>query len=125
MLPAGAEQSKAPTGGKETPPIGDNSERSRSGPLSLRIILITRDISSRTWFLTTIGELLSKYLAINSSSYVRVEVYLTGEAVEMVNTANIALGDPVSSANLKGSSALDRGIFVQKGGHEATVPGEE
>lgn len=60
----------------------------------------------------TTGELLLKYPAVSSSSHVRVEVYLTGEAVHMVDPANITQGDPVSPANVKGSATLDKDIFV-------------
>lgn len=60
----------------------------------------------------TTGGLLLKYPAVSSSSHVRVEVYLTGEAVHMVDPANITQGDPVSPTNVKGSAALDKDIFV-------------
>jgi hypothetical protein len=47
---------------------------------SLRIVLATRDIASRTWFLSTVNELLAKYSTIPESPAISIEVHLTGEA---------------------------------------------
>ncbi|KFY07967.1 hypothetical protein V492_06661 [Pseudogymnoascus sp. VKM F-4246] len=120
---SGAEQEKVATDGTESLPADGPGGRSHSGPLSLRIILATRDIISRTWFLRTIGELLSKYPAINSS-YIRVEVYLTGEAAQKADQPH-TLEDPASPVSLKGSSPLDDKISIRGEGHEDTVLGEE
>lgn len=46
---------------------------------SLRVILATRDISSRAWFLDTTAKLLASHSSLRHSSDVDIEVYLTGE----------------------------------------------
>jgi NAD(P)H-flavin reductase len=46
-------------------------------PVALRVVLATRDIASRTWFLGAVDALLEKY---SSTSGFRVQVYLTGTA---------------------------------------------
>lgn len=121
-MPAEEHGKIVPTDIKETLSVDSFRGRSPSGPLSLRVILATRDISSRTWFLRTVGELLSKSLATNSSSNVRVQVYLTGEAAQKVDLPNKVPEDPTNS---NGSALSADKISISEEGHEATVPSKE
>lgn len=106
---------------KVTQPNRPQSERSLSGPLSMRVILATRDTSSRIWFLKTVGELLSKYPTPHPSFDIDVQVYLTGEAEQDAHTPQ-----KVSNVTISGVSALSsENINVKAGGHETTVPGKE
>ncbi|KAK4073151.1 uncharacterized protein Triagg1_5431 [Trichoderma aggressivum f. europaeum] len=84
------------TDGKDGVPSKAVSKTPGSGPLSLRVILVTRDVSSRAWFLRTINELLSKSLARDSSSHIDVQVYLTGQDLQKVNSTDIAIEGPAS-----------------------------
>jgi Ferric reductase NAD binding domain/FAD-binding domain len=111
-----------PTDGKETLPVEGHSGRSRSEPSSLRVILATRDISSRVWFLRTVSELLSKCSETDSSSDVQVQVFLTGEAAEKVDLSNKISKDPTSST---GSASSADKIDISVEGHETIVPGKE
>jgi hypothetical protein len=96
--------------------------RRQSGPLSLRVILATRDISSRIWFLRTVNELLSRCSATDSPSSVRIQVYLTGDAAQEVDLSNKVSEDPT---NLKGSASSADKIDLSEEGQQATVPGKE
>lgn len=107
---------------KEIRPVESLGRRRSSGPLSLRVILATRDISSRVWFLRTVGELLAKCSATDSSSNVRVQVYLTGEAAQKVDLPSKVPEVEISS---KGSNSSSDKIEVPEEGHEVTVPGKE
>lgn len=51
------------------------------GPSSLRVVLATRDAPSRSWFLSAVGELSSKY----PSADMHVQVYLTGQAAKEIH----------------------------------------
>jgi hypothetical protein len=108
---------------KETAAVAEPLARRSSGPLSLRIILATRDISSRTWFLRTVGELLAKYPGVNVSHNVRVQVYLTGDAAHEVDLTSSKAGHHQSSPTPSNSS-IDR-IEVDVKGHEEKIPGKE
>ncbi|OBT79548.1 hypothetical protein VF21_01356 [Pseudogymnoascus sp. 05NY08] len=110
-MPADAERGQVTTDDKESLPVSAPSGRNHSRLLSLRVILATRDISSRIWFLRTVGELLSKYPAINVS-YIHVEVYLTGDAAEESDLANITPKDPASQASFKESATLNNKLSI-------------
>ncbi|OBT68013.1 hypothetical protein VE03_01560 [Pseudogymnoascus sp. 23342-1-I1] len=106
---------------KETQSNGGHRERSLSGPLSLRVILATRDTSTRTWFLRTVGELLSKYSTPHSSLDTDVQVYLTGEAERDAH-----MPKTLDNATILGASASSsENIDVEVKGKQATVPGNE
>lgn len=107
---------------KEAFPVVSIHERSHSGPLSMRVILATRDTSSRIWFLQTVSELLLKYSATDSSSHIRIQVYLTGDAAQEVDLLN--KGPEVRTSSNGYPSPADE-IDISKEGHEATVPGRE
>jgi hypothetical protein len=116
-----------PADEKETLPLEGPRTRSSPGALSLRVILATRDVNSRIWFLQTVGELLSKHSATNSSSNVRVQVYLTGEAPQEVDLSSKVSQNPTTSKEIdtrQSNSSADK-ITIPDDGHEATVPGKE
>ncbi|KFY03171.1 hypothetical protein O988_01655 [Pseudogymnoascus sp. VKM F-3808] len=109
---------------KETQPNGGHCKPSLSHPLSLRVILATRDSSTRTWFHGAVAELLSKYPTARSSLDIDVEVHLTGEAERAAHLPR-AVDD---SAILNGSSSSSENIDVKGVEVEAqqvTVPGSE
>ncbi|KAF2117467.1 ferric reductase like transmembrane component-domain-containing protein [Lophiotrema nucula] len=123
VLAAGTERTKGVVGDdKEAHSVEERLERRASGPLSVHVVLATRDTSSRMWFLRTVGELLSKYAATVSSSGVRVQVYLTGEAAKVVHPSEQTAHDQSSSS--PSISSTDK-IEVPVKGHETTVPGKE
>lgn len=123
LMPADEEHGQlVPTDVKETRPVVGLRGRSQSGPLSLRVILATRDISSRIWFLRTVDELLSRCSATDSPSSVRIQVYLTGGAAQDVDLSNKVSEDPTNS---KGSASSADKIDLSEEGQEATVPGKE
>ncbi|KAE9364460.1 putative ferric-chelate reductase [Stipitochalara longipes BDJ] len=107
---------------RETFPVVSIRGRRHSGPLSLRVILATRDISSRIWFLRTVGELLSKNSAADSTSSVRIQVYLTGDAAQEVSPSN-KLPEDLTSLKESASSA-EKTSGVEEGPH-FTVLGNE
>lgn len=108
---------------KETSEVEARPARRSSGPLSLRVILATRDVSTRVWFLRTIGELISKYPTIDASGDVRVQVYLTGEAAHEVHVGagKEGINEVTSTASV---SSTDR-IEVPSSKNEAKIPGRE
>jgi NAD(P)H-flavin reductase len=63
---------------EKTSAIEGGATHSAPSPRSLRVILATRDTSSRKWFLSSVSNLLAKY----PSSRVHVEVHLTGSAAK-------------------------------------------
>jgi hypothetical protein len=124
MIPADEEHGQAVLAddAKATIPAKGIRRRSRTGPLSLRVVLATRDMSSRIWFLQTVGELLSKFSTTDSSSTVLVQVYVTGEAEQEMEVSNKGLEDPKSS---KGSASSTDKIEIPDEKYNATVPGEQ
>jgi hypothetical protein len=111
-----------PTDEKETRPVVALSGRSQSRPVSLRVILATRDTSSRIWFLRAVDELLSKCSATDSPNSVRIQVYLTGEAAKEVDISKKVSEDPTSS---KGSTSSADKKNVGEEGQEVIVTGKE
>lgn len=97
-------------------------QRKPRGPLSLRVVLATRDSNSRAWFLKTVSELLSKCSATESSSNIRVRVYLTGEAAEKVDLPSSVSGDPASPK--EATSSTDE-IAIPEDGNKSAIPGKE
>ncbi|KAM0521916.1 hypothetical protein ACHAPE_002480 [Trichoderma viride] len=115
MISADEEQGQAAhTGDKEAPTAERLGNHSTSRPLSLRVILATRDASCRTWFLKAVSELLSKCSEAGSSynTDVQVEVHLTEKAVQPANLENKLATDP----NAKGSiSSTDKNNAKEQG----------
>jgi hypothetical protein len=95
-----------------------------SGPLSLRVIVATRDNSSRIWFLRAVSELLSRY-PTTASSHVQVQVFVTGEAAEKLNLSSRVPEEAGSSK--ESSHSADKGVTIRinEEGYEAVVPGKE
>ncbi|KAI9702715.1 MAG: hypothetical protein M1820_006099 [Bogoriella megaspora] len=101
----------------------DSAEKHSESELdSLRVVLATRDTSSRIWFLRTVGKLLSKYSTTHLSSNIDVQVYLTGEAEQTAeNSKNVA--DVTVSHN---SASSSENINVEPEEQETTlIPDQE
>lgn len=95
-------------------------KRSVSGPQKLRVILATRDTSSRIWFLKTVGELLARCSTPKSPDF-DVEVHLTGEAEKNADMPKQAERVTVSPT----SETSSDNIHVNAEGHDLSVPGHE
>lgn len=115
MKSADEEQGQAVhTGDKEAPTAERLGNHSNSRPLSLRVILATRDASCRTWFLRAVSQLLSKHSEAGSSynTDIQVEVYLTEKAIQSADLENNSTRDP----NSKGSiSSTDKNNAREEG----------
>jgi NAD(P)H-flavin reductase len=96
---------------------------SGSGLLSLRVVLATRDTSSRIWFEQTVGDLLAKYPNARATD-IRIQVSLTGEAEKHMNDP-VKAGETIITS-VSGASSTEE-ITVQNGDHRAstTIPGKE
>ncbi|KIW07056.1 uncharacterized protein PV09_01947 [Verruconis gallopava] len=91
--------------------------------VTLRVILATRDVSSRLWFLSTVEALFSKYGATNSASHISVQVYLTGTAAdEAIPTKEVSKDS--ESCSQGSNSPADR-INVPVVGQQAITLGAE
>ena len=90
----------------ETKQASDEPVRQQilGGPRSLRVILATRDVATRSWFHTTLNNLLLDYKTPGTPSNLSVEVHLTGEAERIVQTS------------AKSDSGLDRSDSSSLGG---------
>ena len=65
------------------------------GPRSLRLILATRESTTRSWFLSTVYVLMSKYRAQEGKdSNIAIEIHLTGEAEQAIQSS------PIKSPNM-------------------------
>ncbi|KIW34214.1 uncharacterized protein PV07_01005 [Cladophialophora immunda] len=64
------------------------------GPQSLRVILATRDMATRTWFHSALNNLLSTYKSPGFTYDLSVEVHLTGEADRILLPPIKAGSDP-------------------------------
>lgn len=105
------------------------AERKNDGPLSLRVILATRDISSRIWFLRTVNEVLAKHSATISSSNINIQVFLTGDASKDIDTlpsSKAVAADTASSSDSTSSEKVDKiQIPTKSDGHDISVPKNE
>lgn len=88
---------------------------------SLRVVLATRDTSSRTWFLDAVAKLLAEHAAPQQTPNVEVHVHLTGEAEE---SAHISKQMDVTTGQCASSSSSDD-IGVKAEDNYATLPSEE
>lgn len=62
----------------------------RSAPRSLRVILVTRDIATRTWFHAAVSNLCAQNEIHGPTSGLDIEVHLTGEAETLLSApANV------------------------------------
>lgn len=93
--------------------------RGLAGPVSLRIVLATRDTANRQWFLGAVDELLAK--CGGSASGLNVQVYLTGDAALAVETTT-ERGKTASPA-----ASVSESDGIEGAGHELVghVPGRE
>lgn len=90
-----------------------------SGPVSLRVVLATRDTASRRWFLGAVDEILAKHTA-ESVSGLNVQVYLTGNAAHDASE-KLAESAPTPTGS---TSPIDE-IEVPKPDHVGHIPGRE
>lgn len=90
-----------------------------AGPLSLRVILATRDTSSREWFLETMSELLSRHTTTHEKPSVTIQVYLTGDAAQAEDAP-----DRIAKAASTSSTSSDEKITTRKD-HGVAVTGKE
>jgi len=109
---------------KECCPPKTLTGRSNNGALSLRVVLATRDIASRVWFLKTVSELLARYPSAESNN-IKVQVFLTGEAAQEAHLP--PQKGPTENTSARGStsnSSVDQ-IDIPSSNHATTVPGKE
>lgn len=101
----------------------------QDGPMSLRVILATRDISSRFWFLRTVSELLAKYPTATSTEDINIQVFLTGQATHQVDLSSSKKEDLGKTTSSSGSISSADKIAIpttQDASPEWTnVPGKE
>jgi NAD(P)H-flavin reductase len=102
------------TESKDIPLVESQRELRSSGPVSLRVVLATRDTANRAWFLRAVDELRAKYPSTDSLIDIQIQVYLTGEAAREAHLSNKAseemptpieknsLQDKISSAEADG-----------------------
>jgi NAD(P)H-flavin reductase len=88
---------------------------------SLRVVLATRDTSSRIWFERTVDAILAKYSTTSVSASIRVQVYLTGEAADQADLSSKGPRQTLSP----GSTSSDDNIVDPEKGLATTVPGGE
>lgn len=63
------------------------------GPKSLRIILATRDIATRTWFSTIINNLLAEYRPLDDPSSLSIDVHLTSDVQSTIHPSDTSPSD--------------------------------
>ncbi|KFY45271.1 hypothetical protein V494_01026 [Pseudogymnoascus sp. VKM F-4513 (FW-928)] len=120
------EQGKETETDSETQPDTGHCERSPSRPLSLRVIVATRDISTRTWFLRTVDELLSKHSTSRSSLDIDVQVYLTGEAERVVHMPKAVDDSTILSESASSSeNSNDKDVIVKTEVQQVAASGNE
>jgi ferredoxin-NADP reductase len=96
------------------------------GPRSLRVILATRDLATRTWFHTTLNSLLSDYKSLGTPSDLSVEVHLTGEAERIVRPPTKSASDlERSSSSSSGEVTIEKHAVEPKKSNSDEVPEEE
>lgn len=88
----------------DDPPAYRVAGRERSGPASLRVVLATRDTSSRLWFERTVAAVLAKHAGTQAASDVHVQVYLTGEAAEKADLS-LSAGKELERSESSSASA--------------------
>ncbi|CAG8975373.1 hypothetical protein HYALB_00009514 [Hymenoscyphus albidus] len=107
----------------ETPPSEKVSKTKShiTHPLSIRVILSTRDLTTRIWFLQQVDALQSR-AGSQGKTNIRVQVYLTGEAAQHKgDSQNIQL-HPTSSTD---SSSNDEDDKKKNKPHTAPIPTHE
>jgi predicted ferric reductase len=97
------------------------ARRKSAKHISMRVILATRDTASRLWFERTVDALLKRSGISNTSSFLCVQVYLTGEAAEKADLSS----RNVDTMNAQDSSTSQEEIVYPAKGMEIPVPGKE
>ncbi|KAE9992665.1 hypothetical protein EG327_008266 [Venturia inaequalis] len=98
------------------------------GPTSLRVILATRDISSRIWFLRTVSEVLAKYPGSTRTKDINIQVFLTGEAAHQVDLSSSKkedLGETSSNRSMSSDDCIAIPVKQDAGLGMTNVPGKE
>lgn len=90
------------TESKDAPRLESQHERGPSGPVSLRVVLATRDTANRAWFLRAVDELRAKYPSTDSLIDIQIQVYLTGKAAREAHLTN-KVSEEVPTPNEKSS----------------------
>lgn len=90
-------------------------------PLSLRVLLATRDTSTRVWFTLAVKELLFKFSTLDRGLDVNVQVFLTGEAEKRADSPE-ALALMEESGTTRSSSGQ---IVVEKDGSHNSSTGHQ
>lgn len=96
-----------------------NLPKKPSRSASLRVVLATRDDSSRIWFEQSVAEILKASPTMSSS--VRLHVYLTGEAAKAVDSST---GSPISSAP-RNSDPVQESTEGSENGSNSVEAGKE
>lgn len=91
-------------------------------PLSMRVILVTRDIGTRTWFLQTVADILSKCSAIDLPSTLRLDVHVTGAGAAESHSSSMPSGQ--AGGSLRSTPSAEK-IPIHMGGLDTAVPGKE
>lgn len=96
------------------------------GPQSLRVVLATRDIASRTWFHTAFTDLLLSYYSSSTHPDIKVEVHLTGDAERIIQSPARSEKDlERSDSSSSGGSPKDQHAAETRRLSAMHVPDEE
>lgn len=112
----------------QTPIEPRDQQQAPRGPRSLRVILATRDVATRTWFHTALNDLLSRHGSLGTPSNLHIEVHLTGEAERTVqppaqSASELERSGSSSEEDAKGERAGERKEFNVDEGAEEEVRG--
>ena len=95
-------------------------------PLSLRVILATRDTATHVWFQKTVNHLLSKYSSLRSSLDLNLQVYLTGEAEGLSDLPKVSVDLERSNSSSPTENEASQKIGGTTREHRTnSSPGEE
>lgn len=99
--------------------------RSPANPLSLRVILATRDTATRTWFQKTVDELLSKYSSLHSSFDLDVQVYLTSEVKEQARSSELVADSEGPESSPAENATMWKGGEKPEGYGRTSIEGQK
>lgn len=109
---------------KEPDPSPTDEEKQVEGHShrrSLRIVLATRDIDSRKWFLKVVTELLAQYSITTEVAQIAVEVHLTCEATEDASVTTRRDDSSIPSSSSDNIEVQNKGEHVSTTNYE--LPG--
>ncbi|KAJ5701255.1 hypothetical protein N7488_008803 [Penicillium malachiteum] len=95
--------------------VSGETPANHQGSRSLRLILATRDVSSKLWYAQAVSRLLDEHAKSRSRSQLRIHVHLTGETTQDVESTHLV---PRPSSSFAEPSSLP-----EKGG-AVKVPAE-